>query len=350
MQVHWKMTIAGVLLALLLLLAAACEDSGLFAPEGASLTISANPASVVIDLVADEESGETRVVATLVGEDSRPLSGYSVTFETDEGVLHNTSGDPDGGLRAEETSGAGEAVVYLTMSIADGNTALVTARSAAAEGEVEIDRVLDRGEFPPEAEIDATPSTEQTKGRQFTLDASDSDPRDADGIGCYSWTITTDDDGGEGAYEDEGQSLVVLPFTLQNEQTLSITLRVGENTDCTDLSPEIDTLTYDIVCDTTEPDADAGGNQTQTLPDEMDPEVTFLVDGRASSDPESGIVTYIWTCESSTPDTDGLEPGQARCSYTSAGEFTARLTVINDCGQSASDEVTLNVNDPPVNP
>ena len=82
---------------------------------------------------------------------------------------------------------------------------------------------------------------------------------------------------------------------------------------------DTDILDYDIVCDTTGPIARGGPNRGLVLVDGM---AEVLLDGGASSDPESGIASHTWTCGNSQ---SPIMAPQAICTYTFAGSFTATL-------------------------
>ncbi|MCC6984234.1 MAG: PKD domain-containing protein [Bauldia sp.] len=73
----------------------------------------------------------------------------------------------------------------------------------------------------------------------------------------------------------------------------------------------------------------------------------IFFDGMGSSDPDGGIVSYLWDFGDKATGT-GMS---ARHRYDEPGTYTARLTVKDDSGlpnDTASDELTVTVNAPPV--
>jgi PKD repeat protein len=85
------------------------------------------------------------------------------------------------------------------------------------------------------------------------------------------------------------------------------------------------------------PIANAGADQlTQTL-------TTITLNGSASRDPDGTITSASWTFGDGGTGT-GLTPTHA---YTTAGTYTARLTVVDNRGGSASDTATITVSNRP---
>ncbi len=88
------------------------------------------------------------------------------------------------------------------------------------------------------------------------------------------------------------------------------------------------------------PTANAGPDKTITLPTNT---VTFLGSG---TDPDGTVVSYTWTYRSgpSTPTLSGSKTATLKASNLKAGTYTFRLTVKDNLGKTAFDEVKVVVN------
>jgi glucose/arabinose dehydrogenase/PKD repeat protein len=76
--------------------------------------------------------------------------------------------------------------------------------------------------------------------------------------------------------------------------------------------------------------------------------LTVQFDGRASSDPEGGALTFAWDLDGDGNYNDGTSP-QVSWTYTASGSYTARLRVTDPQGASGTASQTITVgNTPPV--
>ena len=91
------------------------------------------------------------------------------------------------------------------------------------------------------------------------------------------------------------------------------------------------------------PTANAGGNQSITLP------VNTLVLNGSGSDPESGIITFFWEQTLGTAATLSGIGKDLTVSDLTAGTYKFKLTVTDDNGNKGTDEMTLIVYAAPVN-
>lgn len=96
-----------------------------------------------------------------------------------------------------------------------------------------------------------------------------------------------------------------------------------------------DTVTITVV-DTEDPVADAGADQTVGMGD------ACTLSGMESSD-NVGIVNYTWTFDDGGPVV--LYGGAVTYTFDEAGEYTITLTVVDEAGNSDTDEVTITVLD-----
>ena len=130
----------------LVLLLAACQSSDRIAPEGATITVSGTPATIILGSSAEclsllnvNECGTAQVVATVSSKLGVPLPDQAVRFTTTAGLLFTgTVSNPDPLLNEPVgTDDFGNAVVNLITS----TTTTVTARSGAATGMATLNTV-----------------------------------------------------------------------------------------------------------------------------------------------------------------------------------------------------------------
>lgn len=146
---------------------------------------------------------------------------------------------------------------------------------------------------------------------------------DPDGsIVSYSWN--------DGTLSGAQPSLV-----YNTPGTFTVTLLVTDNAGATDT----DNVVVTVISANTPPSADAGADITVNLGDA----VTF--DASASVDAEGEISSYIWEWEGLSENLSGVAPTYT---FTEAGVVTVTLTITDAEGASATDEVVVTVNAPPV--
>ena len=86
------------------------------------------------------------------------------------------------------------------------------------------------------------------------------------------------------------------------------------------------------------PVADAGGDQT------VAPGATFTLDGTGSSDSDGSITTYYWEYYNGSSWTQiGGNAATVQHSFASEGSYTVRLTVTDDNGATAEDQIYITV-------
>jgi len=328
-----------------------CEDSGVVAPSDGQITVTANPATVVIDQAAGETEGQSTITAHVFDAGGFPLQGVDVLFTASSGSLASA---PAGEAPVPvETDANGLASDVLTLTVWDEDTAEVAATSGTLSGNVQVAMTLTGENQPPTAVIDIDPPDEQIVDSSVVFDGSfSSDPDSL--ISCYKWEIVSN----AGTEIVQGPNATRVSRLYSEAQTLDLTLQVSDVVDsatwcerCTGAPSACgaddsyfnglqDRATYRIVCDPTAPVAAGGPDQTVTL---SGGQVVVYLNGGGSNDPESGITSYSWTCGNGTAAQPVVE---AVCTYTSAATYTARLTVTNGCGMVSSDDVRVLVNAP----
>ncbi len=94
--------------------------------------------------------------------------------------------------------------------------------------------------------------------------------------------------------------------------------------------------------------ASAGPEATITLADGAAPGEPFLVSAAESSDPEGRPLTYAWDLDGSGAYATVTDGNILETSLPSPGDYTIRLKVTNDAGQSAIDTTSVHIGTPGV--
>ena len=308
-----------------------------------SIFVNANPTTVILDPDAGINSRTSTITAQIRDSQGAPIAGGLVSFSTSGGTLASQN------LGGVITNSNGIATDTLTVTVGDPLTITVSATFSGLSAEVEISTTIIAGNQFPTADVIASPATRVQAGFPVTFDGRNSS--DPDGvITCYQWEISSSLTPGMPEIV-QGPSTSLITRTYDDPQTLSVTLRVSDDptiaAQCQPaspplsaaiFSPNLDFLSYQIVCDPTDPIAEAGPNQTVNLG--VGP-VAVQMDGGASSDPDTSIVEYRWTCN----DGSGVKFGeQVTCNYSATGNYTVTLRVENECGQFDTDTVLVIVN------
>jgi PKD repeat protein len=148
--------------------------------------------------------------------------------------------------------------------------------------------------------------------------AGSSDPEG--GVLAYAWTLN-------GVQIATGANPAVGPFDIGSH---AITLTVTDDHGAT----ATDSMVIYVVNEA--PVANAGPDQTVGI--RKGKTALAILDGTASTDPESGALSYVWTLDGQTI---GTEPSiQAALSR---GIHTIELTVTDEHGATASDSVIVTV-------
>ena len=270
----------------------------------------------------------------------------TVTEETEVTLDGSNSSDPDDGIASylwEQTNGTPVTLIDPTASQTGFNTPDVgldgvslTFRLTVTDngGLQAMDTVIVNISFvnqPPVAV--AGPDQTVTQGTAVTLDGSNSSDPD-DGIFSYLWEQTAG-----------------TPVTLINQATsqpgfttpdvgldgISYTFQLTV-TDAGGLQSS-DTVIVNVAPVVNGPPiADAGPDQT------VNTGQSVILDGSASSDPDDGIASYLWTQTSGAAVTlSDVNAAQPTFTALDAGSFTFQLTVTDNGGLQASDSTIVNV-------
>lgn len=316
-----------------------CEDSGLTAGKDFTMALEASPATVFLDPNQGVSTATATIVATIVDAAGIPQSGLTVFFTKSSGVL--ASGDA-----GVKTDGAGRATNTLTVREQDETEISVIASSAKLTQTVKVARTTNH---PPVAIIVATPQTEQQSGGTVVFDGSSSTDAEGDAITTYRWDIRSsnpDSPQTNPIFHAEGAGLESVSFPrdavgpLTNEQALDVKLEVASGVPPS-WSPQV-LIPYQIRCRNTKPTAVISGAATRQLPGTINQIVSLQLDGTLSSDPETPIESWTWSCDGEFAPIPGDPPSQAVCKYkvkSTSQTYTATLQV-KDRGTGPSNPTT----------
>ncbi len=298
-------------------------------------------------------------IVTIIAQNSPPSAMAGADQNVGVGDIVTLDGsnstDPDDGIDAylwTQTGGTG-------VTLSDPSTAkpTFTAPSVGPSGESLIFQltVTDIGGLkstdscfvnvivgnqPPTADV----GLDQTvaEGISVTLDGSNSTDPD-DGIGSYLWTQT----GGTGVkLSDPGapRPTFTAPNVGEGGESLTFVLTVTDIGGLRDSATAIVNVTW--VNES--PTADAGYDQT------VIESVTVTLDGSKSTDPESGILSYLWSQiggpSVTFSDSTAMQPTFVSPPVDITGTIlTFNLTVEDSGGLQASTTVSVTVNDNGIN-
>lgn len=99
---------------------AGCQESDVVAPDGATISLNANPATIVLAGGVQDPNKPVTIIATVSNSIGVPLPGQDVRFTTTSGVLTPTAGTP------VETDSFGNATTVLTEA---RQSSTITAKS-----------------------------------------------------------------------------------------------------------------------------------------------------------------------------------------------------------------------------
>ena len=330
-------------------LAGGCQDSPLTAGSNWAMTLTANPGSVTLDPNTSTTSQDVDLAAILVNDKGVPQSGVTIYFAASIPGLAS-------GTKGVKTDAAGVAHDNLHVTLANvgsATTISATGSSASLKQTVSITVSTNAINKPPVASIVASPQKEQASGGAVVFDGSAStDPDKGDIITMYRWVITSThpDAGQPNPFIAEGAGVSGLAFpndtlpAFVNVQDLTVSLSV---TDDPNAPAELaaghpiayraqETQVYSIVAvrcdDNTAPTAVlSGADQQQVfgLPQSL---VSFQLDGSLSSDAETPIDIYNFSCGNGSSPTPSSSPSKVTCRYLVDAvprTYTAALTVVD---------------------
>jgi hypothetical protein len=339
-----RLSIAGAVLLASAAFLSGCEDSPLSAGKDYTMTLIAQPQTVVVNPAAGIDSAQATILATVLNADSVPQQGITVYFSNKGGTLNS-------GVNGVKTNSAGVASDILTVTSDDPAEIDVTATSAALTETIKITKSTVAVNRPPVAVIAPVPADEQAKGQPVIFDGSgSSDPDTTDAITMYKWVITSTNPDSDKTnpliLEGAAVSGVSFPSdantAFANKQNLTVTLLVTDDPNAPAIFAAGQPVAYraqltvpysivDVTCTgNTKPTAVIAGGATQQLIGGAGTTQSFNADGSLSSDAETAIESYTWNCGNGTVALPGATPSRAVCRYTVDGvprTYTVTLVV-----------------------
>jgi hypothetical protein len=254
------------------------------------------------------------------------------------------------------TDANGIATDILTLRLSeDPETVEVTVQSTVSSTTISVGTNVNSG---PSAQITANPTNGARTGSPITFGAT---TQAGVLITCYEWQISSSDPRSNETIYATTPTINKRygdPFTRGAEQDLTVQLRVsGQQGTCASglpFSQFEDSISYRIRCDFTDPTVDAGPNVIRSLAnDGQGSPLTVSVPLRATAfDDEDPCLFYTWDCgtASSPPACDPNAQdccgvgASVTCEYSTEGTFSPRVTVTNQCGRIAEDNLTVQIN------
>jgi hypothetical protein len=365
MKAQLKTAAALVVLALVVVAMTACEDSDLTAPSDASMLLTGNPQTLVLDPLQGQTQGTIDIQATVFSSGGSALDGVTVLFSTTAGVLSATQA---------ETDSSGIARVSVGLTVNDPAAVVITAQSSSVSEQVTLE-VITIGNAAPTAGVVPSPASSALVNQPVLFDGSFSSDPDGDPLTCFQWTFDSSDD----TYDEivQGVAASGVNRTYPVEQVLNVTLRVSDRAtvgaQCCDtlsagcvpvpsasFSKNTGSVTdYRIECSNPPPVANGGPDIRQSIGASS----LVRLDGTGSFDNETPIDRYLWACgNGSIPNPRATDP-VVFCSYQAVGTYQAELTVWDQgdgtidpatgnfrCQKRSTDIVTVEIFDPNATP
>jgi dienelactone hydrolase len=266
----------------------------------------------------------------------------AITLPSNQVTLTGTGTDSDGSIAAYAwTKISGPAAGTITS--ANAATATVTGLVEGSyifqltvtdnDSATATDKVVVTVSAAPNVAPQANAGEDQTIALPTNSVSLSGTGTDSDGtISSYAWTKVSGSGG-----------TITTPnaqnTTITNLQEGAYVFRLTVTDDDSATAVDDVTITVNAALNKA-PIADAGGDQTITLPTN-----SITVSG-TGTDSDGSITTYSWTKISGPAGANIATPNSAATSVTGLveGSYTFRLTVTDDRSATASDEVTITVN------
>jgi len=339
--------------------------SQLSGPSTASFTNANSPSAVASGLIAGQyvfeltvtdnkgATGKAQVKITVVDAANQPPianagSGKSITLPVNSVSLDGSaSTDPEGGVLSyswSEVAGPSSASFTNAGAVSATASNLVAGqytfqlsvsdnKGASSQAQVKI-TVLSATNQPPVANAGSGKSI-TLPVNSVSLDGSKS--KDPDGtISSYVWSQLSGPS--TASFTNANSPSAVASGFVAGQYTFQITVQdnkgaTGQAQTKITVSPAANVL----------PIANAGANQVIVLPVN-----SVNLDGSASSDPNGSVSAYSWT-EVSGPasaSVSAANSAKAKASNLVQGTYVFRLSITDNSGATASDDVTITVNGP----
>jgi hypothetical protein len=303
------------LLGFLLVLAIACEDSGVIPPSDGSITVSLNPASLTL---SPGTQGQSTALAYLLNKDGAPVEGANVIFTSTDGQLVKPGTSEVANTALTDAQGLARLTLVVTPD--DSDDIDVTVQAGALTSTATLSKGLVGQQRPPTAQFTiepcGTPCVSDIN-RSVTFTSTSTDPNAGDVL-TFRWTLDSSASGSQTVGPTQSTR---FSRTFSSAQDLHVTLEVSDDPNALTSpgTPGIwdDQVTKDYkICANRAPVADAAATVNGR---------SVTVDGSGSTDPDGDTLTFSWQCGNNTTATGE----NAVCNYTATqnGPFTITLTV-----------------------
>lgn len=292
-----------------------CERNDPTSPDDAEIIVTASPSTVFF---GSGSTATSRITATVVDADGRPVSGVGVRFTTTFGTLRS-----DGVSVRTDSNG----VANDTLTLADDDDdATVTARSGSKTGTADV--TVGGANEPPIAKPTISATTVKVN-QNVTFDGTTStDPQGNNTIVRWKWTLVSTFPSGppETDEDHDGSRATASLFntSFDRARTVAVQLSVFDDQGAVSL-PATVSGGLTVVANFKPTATITGGNLAKQVFE------TFILSAAGSRDdprdaPGGAIVRYDWDMGDGTLYPNNTVPTQDHF-YQSTGTFTVRLTV-----------------------
>ena len=307
------------------------DDQGISAIDRVMITVMEDPPPIA-DAGSDQPQTDSNQVVMLDGSGSSDPDGgvltYAWSFESQPPNSQTVLAGADTPLASFTPTIPGTYTIILTVTDDQGVSA--------------IDRVMITVMEDPPPIADAGPDQPQAANNQVVmLDGSGSSDPDG-GVLTYAWSFESQPLNSQTVLAGADTPLASFTPTIPGTYTVILTVTDDQGVSA------IDRVMITVMEDPP-PIADAGSDQPQAANNQV-----VMLDGNGSSDPDGGVLTYVWSFESRPTGSQAVLAGAdtpiASFTPTIPGTYTVILTVTDDQGVSAIDRVMITVmeNPPPI--
>lgn len=306
-----KRTLSAMGIGILMVVLGSCDKSDPTASADATIVVTASPSTVRF---TSASTATSRIDATVLDKDGRPVPGVAARFSTNSGSLRS-NGTP---IR---TDANGLASDVLTLAVNDDD-ATVTARSGNKEKTVTV--MVGAENQRPVAKITVTPIRAKV-GQTVSFDGTTS--TDADGnqtISSWHWTLISALPDGSSS-TDTSHTEESFPKAFSSPRTVTVLLKVTDDQGLDSLTATASAPLV-VVANFGRPSAVLSPSSSFT----GSVGIPINLSGAASRDDPldigGTIVRYDWNMGDGSGEVSTTTPSFTY-TYLSAGTYTIRLTV-----------------------
>jgi len=277
-----------------------------------------------------DESANSAPTASLTHSPSNPEAGETVTLDASgssdaDGSIAEYRWDVDGdGSVDATTTGATRDHTYGSTGEKTPSVTVADAEGATAEASTSVQVVS--ANSAPTASLTHSPSNPET-GETVTFDASGSSDPDGS-IAEYRWDV--DGDGSVDATTSGATYSHAYGSTGEKTPSVTVADDAGATAEAAD--------TVQVMSANTAPTASLTHSPSNPETGE-----TVTLDASGSSDPDGDVVEYRWDVDGDGTVDDITTISTYSHAYGSGGDYTARVTVVDNEGAEAQAQSTVQV-------